>query len=405
MSLNKLVNKLNLNNEMFVPKIEGCNCEEGEPELLDPTKVNKTVDGIVDDLNDIEEADTIVEDVQTFLKERDPILDQDSTTKDIPLEEQIIVQEKLREVLRVTGLTLTNSLNKESLGSVESYYMNIEGLKEVMSNIGEVVKSIWDKIVEALKSLFKELGALLPTKMNRIDAAVKALEEYRNHNFTTSDIATLEYNFEQTYLDKYIAVSNLFANQDRLGYFKSMDKFANEIEGYFRNVKSGKTDDLNTILTTKNPDIQLKLSKEAQSILRSYKFLFSIKTHYKSIRASYADVYSDNEVKISTDTKDDAFKKYALDFNVGHLIHRLKVDKECLKYSQEFISKLKTTAEGISKVVDENTTKNRLSDFKGTLSKLFKVLFVDYSALSNDLISFDLATAKILLKYFKRIQR
>ena len=195
MSLNKLVNKLNLNDEMFVPKIEGCNCEEGEQELVDPSEVNETVTEITNDLNDIEEADTIVEDVNGFLVEREPYLYQDGTTKDVPIEERIIVQEKLREVLRVSGLTLTNSLNKESLSNIDAYYMNIEGLKEVMSNIGEVVKSIWDKIVEAIKKLIAQLATFLPTKINRLNSAIKALEDYKGFNIQSGDIATLEYNF------------------------------------------------------------------------------------------------------------------------------------------------------------------------------------------------------------------
>lgn len=408
MSLNKLVNKLNLNDEMFVPKIEGCNCEEGEQELVDPSEVNETVTEITDDLNDIEEADTIVEDVNGFLVEREPYLYQDGTTKDVPIEERIIVQEKLREVLRVSGLTLTNSLNKESLTNIDAYYMNIEGLKEVMSNIGEVVKSIWDKIVETIKKLIAQLATFLPTKINRLNSAIKALEDYKGFNIQSGDIATLEYNFEKEYLDKYVAISNVFPNQDRLGYFKSMDKFANELEGYFRNFKAGQVENPATGIDWKKAELGIKVNplikKEASPY--SNKEIYSVKTHYKTIKVSMIDRAYKDEVKVETKIIEDLFKKYSLDFSVNQLIHRLTVDKECLNYTKGFMDRLKNAAENISKIVgDSQVDTNARTGFKTTINSLFKTLFVDYTAVSDSLTNFDLATAKILLRYFKRIKR
>ena len=408
MSLNKLVNKLNLNDEMFVPKIEGCNCEEGEQELVDPSEVNEAVTAITNDLNDIEEADTIVEDVNGFLVEREPYLYQDGTTKDVPIEERIIVQEKLREVLRVSGLTLTNALNKESLSSVDAYYMNIEGLREVMSNIGEVIKSIWDKIVEAIKRLIATLATFLPTKINRLNSAIKALEEYKGFNLQSGDIATLEYNFEKDYLDKYVAISNVFPNQDRLGYFKSMDKFANELEGYFRNFKAGQVDNPATGIDWKKSELGIKVNPLIKKESNLYKDdeIFSVKTHYRTIKVSTVRNSYNNEVKIETKVIEDLFKKYNLDFNVNQVIHRLTVDKECLNFVKGFMDRLKNTAESISKIVGDSKVEGRANrDFKTTLNKLFKTLFTDYTAVSDSLTNFDLATAKVLLKYFKRIKR
>ena len=42
MGLKKFVNSLN--NEMFVPKVESCNCEEPEVEYVDPTSYQEATD-------------------------------------------------------------------------------------------------------------------------------------------------------------------------------------------------------------------------------------------------------------------------------------------------------------------------------------------------------------------------
>ena len=187
-----------------------------------------------------------------------------------------------------------------------------------------------------------------------------------------------------------------------------MDKFANELEGYFRNFKAGQVDDPATGIDWKKSELGIKVNPliKKESGLYKDEEIFSIKTHYKTIKVSTVKNGYDNEVKVETKIIEDLFKKYILDFSVNQLIHRLTVDKECLNYTKGFMDRLKNAAENISKIVgDSQVDTNVRTGFKTTINKLFKTLFVDYAAVSDSLTNFDLATAKVLLKYFKRIKR
>lgn len=411
MSLHKLVNKLNLNNEMFVPKIEGCNCEEGEPELVDPSEVNETLAKIESDMDDIAEANEVTDDVEAFLAERVDAI-KDDGLKEVPIEEQVAVQEKLREVLRVTGLTLTNSLNKESLGNTEAYYMNLEGLKEVMSNIGEVIRSIWEKIVAAIKKLISQLGSLLPSKINNINKAIKILEEHKSFKMSSNDIPALEYDFHNAYLDRFTAISNLFNQGGKLAYFKAMDKLANELEGFFRNFNAGKVTSIANGLNLKNSDLSKFINPavikavKAETYLSDYPII-NIKTYYKTIYVKYITyTIRDNKIDFSSAKVDDVFNKDRIDFDIPSVIHELTIDKECLSYFKPFMERLQAAANGIAKNSENNNLdKENLSMFKNELTKIFKSLFTDYVSIIQSATAYDLAVARILIQYFKKINR
>lgn len=410
MSLHKLVNKLNLNDEMFVPKIEGCNCEEGEPELVDPSEVNETMTEIESDMDDIAEANEVTDDVEAFLAERVDAI-KDDGLKEVPIEEQVAVQEKLREVLRVTGLTLTNSLNKESLGNTEAYYMNLEGLKEVMSSIGEVIRSIWEKIVAAIKKLINQLGSLLPSKINNINKAIKALEEHKSFKMGSNDIPALEYDFRTAYLDRFTAISNLFNQGGKLSYFKAMDKLANEIEGFFRNFNAGKVTSVANGLNFKNSDISKFINPAVVKGLRGKSYLsdqiiVNVKTYYKSIYVKYIMYVTDNDIRFDSEELNNVFKEDKIDFNIPSVIHELTIDKECLSYFKPFMERLRVAADGIAKTSKDNyPSEADLKMFKNTLTRLFKSLFTDYVSIIQTATAYDLAVARILIQYFKKINR
>lgn len=410
MSLHKLVNKLNLNNEMFVPKIEGCNCEEDEQEFVDPSEVNETIDGIKADMDDLEEANEVTDDVEAFLAERVDAI-KDDGLKEVPIEEQVAVQEKLREVLRVTGLTLTNSLNKESLGNIEAYHMNLEGLKEVMSNIGEVIRSIWEKIVAAIKKLIKELASLLPSKIKSIDKMIKALEEHKGFTVSPNETRTLDYDFEKLYMDRFVAASSIFTKGGKLAYFKSMDKFANELEGFFRNFNAGKVTNIsnglkfesNSINSFIHPDI-IKAIKD-KSGNGNYP-IFNINVNYRSVAAKYITGIKENELNVDRVFIEDAFRDYRHNFNIQSVIQELNIDKQCLAYVGPFMERLETAANGIAKATgDNNLDKEDMKVFRGSLTAMFKSLFTDYLAIIQTMATYDLAVGRTLLLYFKKITR
>lgn len=126
---------------------------------------------------------------------------------EIPADEVVAVQESLRAVIRKTGFSpeFVNasgiSLSREDIRSntLEAYKQNLEGLKDIAGKVKELASKAWEKIKQAFNWVKDKIMSVMPTKVNRMKALSKRLDEKGGKDISKED-------FKKIFGDKYTAL-------------------------------------------------------------------------------------------------------------------------------------------------------------------------------------------------------
>lgn len=406
MGLKKFVNSLN--NEMFVPKVESCNCEEPEVEYVDPTSYQEATDNVLEQLDNIEEAGEATDELEKLIEEK-AILAQDSTTKDIPLEEQIIVQEALRYYASLTNYQKELKLSTESLTNKDTYTANLEDLKDILNNLKETAMYIWDAIVSTVKALIEELRKYIPTKTKNIAKYIEELKIYRSNSL---DKNTLEYNFNERYGNKYVATSQIFMGNDKTAYLYRIEAMVRELRNIEQTLNSSIQDDINNVLKN-NKTLGIKLSSNVDALVKKAAnqvgyakyFVYSVKPSGRSLYCTLAYTELNGEEKFGfANLVVELDSKIILDFSIDALVKELSDDRALLLKTESIMNDLKSTAEHITRTI-KGADAEVLKVIRGNIQKQFKALFQGYISVINNVSDFDIAKAKTILTYVKRIKR
>ena len=377
MGLKKFVNSLN--NEMFVPKVESCNCEEPEVEYVDPTSYQEATDSVLEQLDNIEEAGEATDELEKLIEEK-AILAQDSTTKDIPLEEQIVVQEALRYYASLTNYQKELKLSTESLTNKDTYTANLEDLKDILNNLKETAMYIWDAIVSTVKALIEELRKYIPTK--------------------TKNIA------------KYVATSQIFMGNDKTAYLYRIEAMVRELRNIEQTLNSSIQDDINNVLKN-NKALGIKLSSNVDALVKKAAnqvgyakyFVYSVKPSGRSLYCTLAYTELNGAEKFGfANLVVELDSKIILDFSIDALVKELSDDRALLLKTESIMKDLKSTAEHITRTI-KGAEVEVLKVIRGNIQKQFKALFQGYISVINNVSDFDIAKAKTILTYVKRIKR
>lgn len=139
---------------------------------------------------------------------------------EVPADEVVAVQESLRAVIRKTGFSpeFVNasgiSLSREDIRSntLEAYKQNLEGLKDIAGKVKELASKAWEKIKQAFNWVKDKIMSVMPTKVNRMKALRKRLDEKGGKDISTKD-------FKDIFGDKYAALVATIGD-DLAGTFK-----------------------------------------------------------------------------------------------------------------------------------------------------------------------------------------
>lgn len=141
---------------------------------------------------------------------------------EVPADEVVAVQESLRAVIRKTGFSpeFVNasgiSLSREDIRSntLEAYKQNLEGLKDIAGKVKELASKAWEKIKQAFNWVKDKIMSVMPTKVNRMKALSKRLNEKGGKDITKED-------FKKIFGDKYAALVKVVGT-DIAGKFNSL---------------------------------------------------------------------------------------------------------------------------------------------------------------------------------------
>lgn len=139
---------------------------------------------------------------------------------EVPADEVVAVQESLRAVIRKTGFSpeFVNasgiSLSREDIRSntLEAYKQNLEGLKDIAGKVKELASKAWEKIKQAFNWVKDKIMSVMPTKVNRMKALRKRLDEKGGKDISKED-------FKKIFGDKYAALVSVIGD-DLAGTFK-----------------------------------------------------------------------------------------------------------------------------------------------------------------------------------------
>lgn len=406
MRLKKFVTTLN--NEMFVPKVESCNCEEPEVDYADPTGYQEATDDVLTQLDDIEDADQATGELEKLIEEK-TILKQDSTTKDIPLEEQIVVQEALRYYSSLVGVKSTVKLSTESISNRDTYTANLEDLRDILNNLKDTALYIWDTIVETVKVLIREIQKYIPTKTKNMAKYIEELKNYRSYNLGHN---TLEYNFTERYGNKYVATSQVFMGNDKFIYQTRIESMVGELRKLEQTLDRNIQSDIENVLRT-NRSLGVKLSSNVEALVKkaaneagySKFFVYSVKPSGRMLNCTLAYTELNNSEAFGfVNIPVELDGKIILDFSVDALVKELTGDRNLLMKVESIMRDLHKIAEHITRTI-KNADAEVLKVIKGNVQKQFKALFQGYTAVINNVSDFDIAKTKTVLAYVKRIKR